>query len=134
MPDASVLAEAAQTCELDLPQILETLNERIDYLYDREHQIGHAYFTGCKERKDVDAVMRDSVIPLLAEYFFEDWGKIAAVLGDSASHDGPLKGGFLKRSVVKPPPGLADGDDLPRFRWEVRSDDEGFDYSGLTEG
>ena len=134
MPDASILGEVARMCELDLPQILKTLNERIEYLYDREHQIGHAYFTGCKERKDVDAVMRDSVIPLLAEYFFEDWGKIAAVLGDSASHDGPVTGKFLKRSVVEAPPGLADGDDLPRFRWEVRSDDEGFDYSGLTEG
>jgi len=78
--------------------------------------------------------MRDRVIPLLAENFFEDWGKIAAVLGDAVSHDGPVAGGFLNRSVIKAPPGLADSDDLPRFRWEVRSEDEGFDYTGLTEG
>ena len=50
--------------------------------------------------------MRNRVIPLLAEYFFEDSEKIAAVLGDAASHDGPIKGGFLKRSVLKAPPGL----------------------------
>ena len=133
MPDPSVLAVAAGRCGLDLPRILDSLNERIEYLYDREHQIGHAYFTGCASRTDVDAVMRDRVIPLLAEYFFEDWGKIAAVLGDAASHDGPIKGGFLKRSVLKAPPGLEDGDDLRRFRWEVRSEDDGFDYTGLTE-
>ena len=133
MPDPSVLAVAAGRCGLDLPRILDSLNKRIEYLYDREHQIGHAYFTGCASRADVDAVMRDRVIPLLAEYFFEDWGKIAAVLGDAAPHDEPIKGGFLNRSVLKAPPGFEDGDDLRRFRWEVRSEDDGFDYTGLTE-
>ncbi len=134
MPDPSVLEDAARKCELDLPRILDTLNERIEYLYDREHQIGHAYFTGCEKREDVDGVMRNKVIPLLAEYFFEDWGKIAAVLGDSVPHEGPVKGGFLNRRVIKPPAALADGDELPRFRWEVRSVREGFDYAGLTGG
>ena len=129
MPDPSLLDRAAERCGLDLPRILDSLNKRIEYLYDREHQIGHAYFIGCASRADVDAVMRDKVIPLLAEYFFEDWGKIAAVLGDADSHVGPTTGGFLKRSVIKAPPGLEDGDDLPRFRWEVRSED--FDYTGL---
>ena len=133
MPDPSLLAGAAGTCGLDLPRILATINERIEYLYDREHQIGHAYFTGCTSRADVDAVMRHKVIPLLAEYFFEDSEKIAAVLGDAASHDGTIMGGFLKRSELKSPPGLEDGDALPRFRWEVRSEDEGFDYTKLTE-
>ena len=133
MPDPSLLAGEAGTCGLDLPKILATINERIEYLYDREHQIGHAYFTGCASRADVDAVMRHKAIPLLAEYFFEDWEKIAAVLGDAASDDGPITGGFLNRSVLKSPPGLEDGDALPRFRWEVRSEDEGFDYTGLAE-
>ena len=133
MPDPSLLAGEAGTCGLDLPRILATINERIEYLYDREHQIGHAYFTGCASRADVDAVMRYKAIPLLAEYFFEDWEKIAAVLGDAVSDDGPITGGFLKRSVLKSPPGIEDGDALPRFRWEVRSEAEGFDYTGLTE-
>ena len=133
MPDPSLLAEAAGTCGLDLPRILATINERIEYLYDREHQIGHAYFTGCASRADVDDVMRHKVIPLLAEYFFEDWEKIAAVLGGAASLDGATKGGFLDRSVLKSPPGLEDGDALPRFRWVIRSEAEGFDYTGLTE-
>ena len=132
MPDPSLLAGAADACGLDLPQILATINERIEHLYDREHQIGHAYFMGCTSRADVDAVMRHKVIPLLAEYFFEDSEKIAAVLGDAASHDGPIAGGFLNRSVLKAPPGLEDGDALPRFRWELRSEDDGFDYTGLN--
>ena len=130
MPKSSLLDKAAEKCGLDLPQILDSLNERIEYFYDREHQIGHAYFFGCESRGDVDAVMRNKVIPLLAEYFFEDWGKIAAVLGDAASHDRPINGGFLNRSVLNAPPGFEDGDDLPRFRWEVRSENEGLRLHG----
>ena len=133
MPNSSLLTEADKTCGLDLPKILDTINERIEYLYDREHQIGHAYFIDCKSPADVDAVMRHRVIPLLAEYFFEDWEKIAAVLGDAAPNDGSIASGFLKCSKLKSPPGLEDGDALSRFRWEIRSEDEGFDYRGLTE-
>ena len=132
MPDPSLLAGAGEACGLNLPQILATINERIEHLYDREHQIGHAYFMNCTSRVDVDAVMRHRVIPLLAEYFFEDSEKVAAVLGDVASHQGPISGGFLKRSPLKAPPGLEDGDALPRFRWELRSEKEGFDYTGLN--
>ena len=132
MPDPSVLADVADTCGIDVPRLLATVNERIEYLYDREHQVGHAYFTGCASRADVDEVMRHKVIPLLAEYFFEDWAKIAAVLGDLKTSDGPISGNFLRRSVLKAPPGLGDGDEIPRFRWEVRSEAEGFDYENLT--
>ncbi len=133
MPDASLLADAAETCGLDLPRLLATINERIEYLYDREHRIGHACFMDCASRADVDAVMRHKVIPLLAEYFFEDWEKVAAVLGDAASHDRSIEDKFLNRSVLKAPPGLDDGDALPRVRWTVRSEDEGFDYTGLVD-
>ncbi len=132
MPDASILEDAAKKCGIDLPRLLATINERIEYLYDREHQIGHAYFTACSSRADVDEVMRHKVIPLLAEYFFEDWAKIAAVLGDLEPGESSFTGGFLKRTILKPPPGLEDGDAVARFRWQVRSVDEGFDYSKLV--
>ncbi|WP_370205188.1 AAA family ATPase [Pararhodobacter marinus] len=132
MPDASILEGAAEKCGIDLPRLLTTINERIEYLYDREHQIGHAYFTACGSRGDVDEVMRHKVIPLLAEYFFEDWAKIAAVLGDVEPGEASITGGFLKRTVLNPPPGLEDGDAVARFRWQVRSVDEGFDYSKLV--
>ena len=131
MPNAAVLKEAAARTGIDLPRLLTIINDRIEYLYDRDHQIGHAYFTGCDTRADVDEVMRHKVIPLLAEYFFEDWGKIAAVLGDLEAHDGPTKGGFLNRSVLKAPPGLDNGEAMPRFRWDVRSAEDGFEYARL---
>lgn len=128
MPDASILEDAGQKCGIDLPRLLSTINERIEYLYDREHQIGHAYFSSCSSRADVDEVMRHKVIPLLAEYFFDDWAKIAAVLGDLKPGEGSITGGFLERAILKAPPGLEDGDAAPRFRWKVRS---GFDYGKL---
>ncbi|MCY4195307.1 MAG: AAA family ATPase [Rhodobacteraceae bacterium] len=131
MPNPAVLNAAAARTGIDLPRLLTIINERIEYLYDRDHQIGHAYFTGCDTRADVDEVMRHKVIPLLAEYFFEDWGKIAAVLGDLETHDEPIQGGFLNRSVLNAPPGLDNGEAMPRFRWDVRRADDGFAYARL---
>jgi len=132
MPDPSLLADVAKKCRIDLPRMLETINKRIEYLYDREHQIGHAYFLGCASRTDVDKVMRNRVIPLLAEYFFDDWAKIAAVLGDLEAHDGTISGGFLNRLILDVPPGFEDGDGPRRFRWQVRSETEGFNYDRLV--
>ena len=131
MPEPSVLAGAAKRTGIDLPGLLSILNERIEYLCDRDHRLGHAYFIGCDTPADVDDVMRYKVIPLLAEYFFEDWAKIAAVLGDLEPHDGKIAGGFLNRSVLDSPPGLDNGAAPPRFRWDVR--DEGFDYARLLK-
>ena len=131
MPEAKLLKETAAKWDdadpLDLEKILNTLNERIEYLYDREHQIGHAYFMDCTSKDDLDAVMRDKVIPLLAEYFFEDWGKVAAVLGDAALKDGQ-KGGFFKRLALKAPPGVENEDVQKHSRWQLRSN---FDYKKL---
>ena len=113
----------------DLIKILKTLNERIEYLYDREHQIGHSYFMDCKTRDKLDEVMRDKIIPLLAEYFFDDWDKIAYVLGD---HPGDArdehKGAFLDREKLKEPPKY-DDEGQSRYRWTVRSG--GFAYNRL---
>tara|TARA_R110002110_G_scaffold85816_4_gene223686 strand:- start:11137 stop:13647 length:2511 start_codon:yes stop_codon:yes gene_type:complete len=131
MPDPTVLNGTAADTGVDLPRLLTTINERIEYLHDREHQVGHAYFTGCATRADIDEVMRHKVIPLLAEYFFEDWAKIAAVLGDLETHEGQIVGGFLKRSVLNPPPGLDNDEAMPRYRWEVRDVEEGFEYTRL---
>tara|TARA_R110000782_G_scaffold270471_1_gene371535 strand:- start:43619 stop:46498 length:2880 start_codon:yes stop_codon:yes gene_type:complete len=113
MPDAEALPEAVDG--VPLRKVLAALNERIEYLFDREHQIGHAYFMGCSTRSDVDQCMRHKVIPLLAEYFYEDWSKVAAVLGDTAGER------FLERRELKAPNGLdSDGDAPPRWRWQVR--------------
>lgn len=121
MPDASVLPANCEGVNLQL--LLETLNARIEYLFDREHQIGHAYFTTCTSRAEVEEVMRYKVIPLLAEYFYEDWAKVAAVLGDGVGR--PTR--FIEARPLAAPPGLAD-DELggEKWRWVIKRD---FDFS-----
>lgn len=82
LPNPSVLAVVEG---VDLPQLLRTVNERIEYLLDRDHQIGHAYLTGVETHIDLCCAFRDRIIPLLQEYFFNDWTKIQLILGDNSS-------------------------------------------------
>ena len=127
MPDASLLNPVDG---IDLAGLLATFNERIEYLFDREHQIGHAYFIRCATRADVDEVMRHKVIPLLAEYFYEDWAKVAAVLGDGDDGEGDREGRFIDRRRLKAPKGLGgDEDAASRYRWSVR---DTFSYDGFA--
>lgn len=118
MPDPSVLQDASTRTGVNLVALLQTLNQRIEYLFDREHQIGHAYFIRCETLADVHEVMRYKVIPLLAEYFYEDWSKVAVVLGDAEG-----EGRFIVRTTLKAPLGLRnDGFEDARFRWSVREE------------
>jgi 5-methylcytosine-specific restriction protein B len=108
-PDPSLLAAAAAESGLPLLAMLTTINARIEYLLDREHRIGHAFFMGCKDKAGIDAVMRHKVIPLLQEYFFEDFARVHAVLGK----------GFITSSDLLPPPGFEGRGDV-RQSWSVR--------------
>lgn len=121
MPNPAVLSP--NVGGINLQKLLATINDRIEYLFDREHQIGHAYFTGCTSREAVEDVMRHKVIPLLSEYFYEDWSKVAAVLGDGPQ--GPSR--FLEARRLTAPPGIA-ADDFSgeRLRWRVKDQ---FDFS-----
>jgi 5-methylcytosine-specific restriction protein B len=66
---------------VDLAQMLELINKRIEFLYDRDHTIGHAYLMKCKTIKEVSEVFKKKIIPLLQEYFYDDFEKIGLVLG-----------------------------------------------------
>ncbi len=110
-PDESLLPDSMDG--IPLREVLRTINDRIEYLIDREHRIGHAFFISCRDKDAVDAVLRDKVIPLLQEYFFEDWSRVAAVLGEPKGKGG----GFLDCRKIKDPTGES-GED--RESWSVR--------------
>lgn len=115
MPDPSTLSLASERTGIDLSALLRTINDRVEYLFDREHQIGHAYFIHCHSLADLHDVMRYRIIPLLAEYFYEDWSKVALVLGDAEGAEN-----FIKRTKLTAPAGMNSGGfDEDRYRWEV---------------
>ncbi|MCD8402763.1 McrB family protein [Tenacibaculum finnmarkense] len=67
----------------NLKDILETINNRIELLLDRDHTIGHSYFITIESGNTTKlaTVFNNNVIPLLQEYFYGDYGKIGLVLG-----------------------------------------------------
>lgn len=73
----------------ELRSALETINKRIMVRKDRDHRIGHAYFMAVDSNDTFDQVMHTKVIPLLSEYFYNDWEGLRFVLGES-SKDGRL--------------------------------------------
>ncbi|MEQ1564189.1 MAG: AAA family ATPase [Myxococcota bacterium] len=72
-------------------QLFERINDRLRYLYDREHQIGHAYFLKVRTLDNLRETMALKVLPLLQEYFFGQWEKLAMVLGYPVNSEGTPK-------------------------------------------
>ena len=108
-PKPDVLRDAAERTGIDLPAVLDAMNERLEWLIDRDHQIGHAWFMDAAGKTDVDNVMRRKIVPLVAEYFHDDWGKVRAVLGGGED--------FVRAEQLGLPPGVEDDTGEARFRW-----------------
>ena len=92
--------------DIDLGLLLSTINERIEFLLDREHTIGHSYFLNISSFEDLTSVFKNSIIPLLTEYFYDDFEKIKLVLGDngfinSKSLSVILKGNYPRKDIFK---------------------------------
>ncbi|EOJ0418124.1 McrB family protein, partial [Campylobacter jejuni] len=88
MPDVSKLSI---DCEgINLQELLKAINTRIEYLLDREKTIGHAFFISVENLEDLKKVFKNKIIPLLQEYFYNDYALIDAVLN---------KNGMLEISV-----------------------------------
>lgn len=94
MPNESLLANVVvednkdneNNKEIDIQKMLEKMNQRIEVLYDREHTLGHAFFMPLKNKEkatldQLASIFKNKIIPLLQEYFYEDYEKIMLVLG-----------------------------------------------------
>lgn len=83
-PDVAVLHKtlpAGKALSALVVDLFTTINQRLLFLHDREHQIGHAYFLKVRSIEDLRDVMVKKVLPLLQEYFFGQWVRVALVLG-----------------------------------------------------
>ncbi len=79
--------EEFKKCKIvDLSKLLSTINERISILKNEHYQIGHSYFLKIETLEDLQDVMKKSILPLLQEYFYDDWKSICAVLNQSYSN------------------------------------------------
>jgi 5-methylcytosine-specific restriction protein B len=67
---------------LDVAKILRQMNERICYLYDRDHQIGHRWLIQIRSLAELRDAFYYKIIPFLVEYFYDDWSKVCSVLGE----------------------------------------------------
>lgn len=116
--------------KLDLSQMLDTMNKRIAYLYDREHTIGHAFFAKLANNQNIETlaeIFKKKIIPLLQEYFYDDYEKIQLVLGDNNK---PNENKFVTdekieiQNIFKGTPGI----DLSENEKTYRINDDAFKY------
>lgn len=82
-PDYSTLETPVGN--VDLGRFLQRVNDRLEFLLDRDHRIGHAYLMSATSLDELRRVMRVQIIPLLQEYFFDDFAKVAMVLETNAT-------------------------------------------------
>ena len=93
LPEPELLDDLV-VAEVNIGDLLRVMNERIEVLMGRDYMLGHAYFLDLRATPTIGslaAVFRDRVLPLLQEYFYEDWQKIAWVLNDHRKKDPALK-------------------------------------------
>lgn len=92
MPELDVIEREIGTIEgVSVKDLLFKINRRIEFLYDRDHVIGHSYFLKCQTLTDLKVVILENIIPLLQEYFYGDWEKICLVLGCGTSGNGAVQ-------------------------------------------
>src|SRR5579875_1742558 len=96
--------------------VLGRLNERITLRKDRDHQIGHAYFMSVGDEESFDRTFRLQIIPLLQEYFYNDWDGLRYVLGENLQEEG---------SFIRKIAGAKDREARNKWQWffDARIDD-----------
>ncbi|MDT4818942.1 hypothetical protein FQZ97_520470 [compost metagenome] len=97
MPPRPELLDAVEVQGLNIGKLLRAMNQRIEVLLDRDHCLGHAYFMPLKGDPTLarlESIFRNQILPLLQEYFFEDWQRIQWVFND---HRKPVVDRFVEQ-------------------------------------
>jgi hypothetical protein len=112
-PRADVLSSNVEG--VDLRAVLDGINARLEYLFDRDHLIGHAFLTEVSSLSDLGIAFHQSIIPQLVEYFHEDWEKVRCVLNESRD-----AGTFIVRTALPAPRSLENAVREDRYRYALR--------------
>jgi 5-methylcytosine-specific restriction protein B len=81
LKDKAGILDVGDLGSIDLANLLEVINKRIEKLLDSDHQIGHSFFLPVSSISSLKEVFQNKIIPLLKEYFYGDFGKLGLVLG-----------------------------------------------------
>lgn len=77
MPDINVVKNKVFSDNFKRAEIMEKINIRLEMLLDRNYTLGHSYFM----KEDFRSSFKNEIIPLLQEYFYNDYSKIGLILG-----------------------------------------------------
>ena len=134
LPDAKIISSQAEEHGSDdidginLVEVLETINKRIELLLDQDHTIGHSYFLGINDQEGLKDTFKNKVIPLLQEYFYNDYYKLELVLGS----------GFVERKRIEVASKIFAGSrsnidiDIPEFKYSLLPINKDFDVFAAT--
>ena len=99
MPDSKHPRISIDIEGVNCQELLAAMNKRIRFLFDREHQIGHTYFMDVDDLESLAATFKNKIIPLLQEYFYDNWEKIDLVLNRNGFvHEIPFESDLFKNS------------------------------------
>lgn len=105
LPKSNILTRERIKVEgIKIEKLLDKINQRIEFLIDKDHTIGHSYFLKIKDNQTIEAlalIFKKEVIPLLMEYFYGDFEKIRFVLGDNKDWKEGRKEKFFKKILAQ---------------------------------
>jgi 5-methylcytosine-specific restriction protein B len=116
----SELLEGVLVEGIDIAALMDSINSRIAALYDRDHTIGHSFYLPLKNEPTIEKlanVFEQDILPLLQEYFFDDYEKIRMVLGDDNKEDEINQ--FIVKNRVPEDLFAAQHPEVPEFAYEV---------------
>ncbi len=77
---------------IELEKLLDAMNDRIEFLFDRDHRIGHSYFMNIQTYDQLEKLFLNRIIPMLQEYFYDDFEKIQMVFNDLEADEADTDG------------------------------------------
>jgi len=140
MPPKAQLLKEVNIEGVNIGDLLERMNNRIEVLLDRDHCLGHAYFMHLKEdgndtMENLSLIFKHQVIPLLQEYFFEDWERICWVLNDHRKKNESDRFIQQPKTDITSLFGSDVGGTLQERRWRINEDafERAEAYSGIID-